>query len=86
MKCVTKNHQKWKCSVSQQQGLIECLPKEGEEKQFQLAFNFFSVCGLYTSICLHIKQIKTYATKCYKLDTKRYVGEIVSIFVDVIDK
>ena len=46
LNCLNESLEKGNFSVSQRQGLITCLPKEGKEKHFyeKLASNHTSLC------------------------------------------
>jgi hypothetical protein len=85
--------EKGKYSVSQPQGLIACLPKEGQEKHFMKNWRpitLLSVDFKLASSC-RANRLKPILQNTRSQTQKgflrgRYIGECVRIISDLIDK
>ena len=91
--CLNESLEKGKFSVSQRQGLIVCLPKEGKEKHFIKNWRPITLlCVDYklASACI-AKRLKPILQNIISQTQKgflkgRYIGECVRIIADLIDK
>ena len=93
LNCLNKSLEKGQFSVSQHQGLITCLPKEGKEKHFMknwrpitlLCVDFKLPSSCIANRLKPILQNITSQTQKGFL-RGRYIGECVRIISDLIDK
>jgi hypothetical protein len=91
--CLNQRLEKGKYSVSQPQGLIACLPKEGQEKHFMKNWRpitLLSVDFKLASSC-RANRLKPILQNTRSQTQKgflrgRYIGECVRIISDLIDK
>jgi hypothetical protein len=93
LNCLNESLEKGNFSVSQHQGLITCLPKEGKEKHFMknwrpitlLCVDFKLASSCIANRLKPILQNIINQTQKYFL-RGRYIGECVRIFSDLMDK
>ena len=93
LNCLNESLEKGNFSVSQRQGLITCLPKEGKEKHFMK--NWHPI----TLLCVDFKLATSFIANRLKPILQnitsqtqkgflrgRYIGECVRIISDLMDK
>ena len=94
MKCLNESLNNGKFSVSQRQGLITCIPKEGKPKHvlknwrpitlLNVDFKIASAC-IANRIKLILRNIISETQKRFFLKG-RYIGECIRLIYDLIDK